>query len=212
MTNASSPFKRRLVLATLNLAKAQELLSLLGEVPFEVVPLTAFPGARLPAEGESSYAVNALAKARAAARLCGALALADDSGLEVDALGGRPGISSARYGGPGSSDADRCAELLEELRGVPPTQRTARFRCVIALADSAGVERVGEGGVEGLIALAPRGKGGFGYDPIFLYPPLGKTFAELSREVKNRVSHRARAMALARELLRTWPRAQGTEA
>jgi len=210
VTNASSPFKRRLVLATLNPAKAQELLSLLGEVPFEVALLTAFPGAQLPAEGGSSYAVNALAKARAAARRCGALALADDSGLEVDALGGRPGVSSARYSGPGSSDSDRCAALLEELRGVPPEQRTARFRCVIALADPAGVERVVEGVVEGLIASAPRGNGGFGYDPIFLYPPLGQTFAEISREAKIRVSHRARAMALARELLRTWP--QGAEA
>jgi len=203
-TNASSPSKPRLVLATRNAAKAHELLSLLDKLPFEVVSLAAFPGAQLPPEEESSYAANALAKARTAARFCGVLALADDSGLEVDALGGRPGIRSARYGGPGASDSKRCGSVLEELRGVPPEQRTARFRCVIALAEPRGVERVVEGVVEGLIARAPRGNDGFGYDPIFLYPPLGQTFAELSLEVKNRVSHRGRAMTVARELLRAW--------
>lgn len=208
MTSASSPSRRRLVLATLNQAKAQELQSLLGDVPFEVLPLSAFPGAQLPPEGEASYAANALAKARAAARISGALALADDSGLEVDALAGAPGVGSARYGGPGASDADRCARLLGELRGVPLERRTARFRCVIALADPAGTEQVVEGVVEGLIAPAPRGQGGFGYDPVFLYPPLGQTFAELPPEVKNRVSHRARALALAREVLRAWPGAR----
>jgi len=205
VTKASSPSKPKLVLATLNAPKARELLTLLGDIPFEVVPLTLFPGARLPPEGESSYATNALAKARAAARLSGALSLADDSGLEVEALGGRRGISSARYGGPGLSDFDRCLQLLEAVRGVPVEQRGARFRCVIALADPAGPEGVVEGMVEGRIALEPRGEGGFGYDPIFLYPPLGQTFAELTPEVKHRVSHRARATALARELLRSWP-------
>ena len=204
----SSPSRRRLVLATFNQAKAQELRSLLGDVPFEIVPLAAFPGAQLPPEGESSYAANALAKARAAARFSGALALADDSGLEVDALGGQPGISSARYGRPGSSDADRCVQLLKELRGIPPERRTARFRCVIALADPTGIEQVAEGFVEGLIALAPRGHGGFGYDPIFLYPPLGQTFGELASEIKNGVSHRARAAARAREFLHSWPSAK----
>jgi len=196
--------KPRLVLATLNAAKARELESLLGAVPFDVVPLAAFPEARLPPEEVGSYAANALAKARAAARLAGALALADDSGLEVDALAGAPGVASARYGGPGLSDAGRCARLLEALRGVPAERRTARFRCVIALADPAGRERVVEATVEGRLTLARRGTGGFGYDPIFLYPPLGQTFAELAQKVKNRVSHRARAVALARELLLAW--------
>ncbi len=205
MPTASSPSNPRLVLATLNAAKAGELVSLLGDVPFEVVPLTAFPGVGLPPEGDASYRANALAKARSATRLSGAPALADDSGLEVDALGGGPGISSGRYGSPGLSDSERCARLLEALRGVPAERRGARFRCVIALADPAGPERVVEGMVEGRIALAPRGAGGFGYDPIFLYPPLGQTFAELSPEVKNRVSHRGLAMVLARELLRAWP-------
>jgi len=204
VTSASFLSEPKLVLATLNPAKSRELAGLLADVPFEVVPLTAFPGAHLPPEGESSYAANALAKARAAVRLTGALALADDSGLEVDALGGRPGTSSARYGGPGLNDSERCARLLEELRGVPVDRRRARFRCVIALADPGGSEQVAESAAEGLITQAPRGKGGFGYDPIFFSPPIGLTFAELPPEVKNRVSHRGRAVALARELLLAW--------
>lgn len=205
MTGAFSPSRPKLVLATLNSAKAYEIAALLGDISFEVVALAVFPAARLPPEGESSYAANALAKARATARLSGSLALADDSGLEVDALGGRPGISSARYGGPGASDSERCAQLLEALRGIPAEARGARYRCVIALADPTGCERVVEGVVEGRIALEPRGEQGFGYDPIFLYQPLGQTFAELAPEAKNRVSHRARALAHARDLLRAWP-------
>lgn len=206
----SAPSRSKLLLATLNPAKARELQTLLGAVPFEVVSLAIVSGAHLPPEGESSYVANALAKARAAARLTGALALADDSGLEVDALGGQPGIASARYGGPGLSDAERCARLLQALKGVPPEQRGARFRCVIALADPAGHEQLVEGVAEGQITSAPRGSDGFGYDPIFLYLPLGQTFAELSPEVKNQVSHRGRAMTRARELLRSWPGRSGT--
>ena len=205
MTKTPSPSRARLVLATLNPAKVQELKTLLGDVPFEVLPLSAFPEARLPAEGDSSYADNALTKARAAAALGGTLALADDSGLEVDALGGRPGVSSARYGGPMATDTDRCALLLEALRDVPASQRSARLRCVIALADPAGQERVVEGVVEGSIASSPRGRGGFGYDPVFIYSPLDQTFGELAAEVKNRVSHRARAALLTRQLLSDWP-------
>lgn len=206
MTSAYSLSKPKLALATLNPAKAREIKSLLGEIPFEVISLAELPGAHLPPEGESSYAVNALAKARAAARLTGALALADDSGLEVDAFGGRPGTSSARYGGPGLNDSERCSRLLDDLRGVPDERRAARFRCVIVLADPGGSEQVVESVAEGLIAQAPRGEGGFGYDPIFFYPPLGLTFAELAPEVKNRVSHRGRAVALVRELLLAWSR------
>ncbi len=194
----------RLVIATLNPGKARELASLLGDLPFEVVSLAAVPGAALPLEGDESYRSNALAKARAAARVTGAVSLADDSGLEVDALGGRPGVSSARYGGPSLSDADRCAALLSELCGVPPERRTARFRCVVALVAPDGREEVVEGVVEGIILDAPRGGGGFGYDPLFFYPPLGRTFAELDPAAKNAVSHRARAAAAAREVLKRW--------
>lgn len=197
------------MLATLNPAKARELTCLLGDVPVEVSPLAAFPGAHLPPEGELSYAANALVKARTTVRLTGGLALADDSGLEVDALGGQPGVRSSRYGGEGLSDEERCARLLQALREVPSEGRSARFRCVIALADPWGRERVVEGVVEGLIAPEPRGAGGFGYDSIFFYPPLSRTFAELPPEVKGKVSHRGRALAVARELLFAWRESGG---
>jgi XTP/dITP diphosphohydrolase len=158
----------------------------------------------LPAEGNRSYADNALAKARAAARLAGALALGDDSGLEVDALGGRPGVLSARFGGEHLSDTERGAHLLECLLGVTPEQRTARFRCVIALVSPDGREETVEGIVEGRIAETASGLGGFGYYPIFFYPPLGRTFAELHQTVKARVSHRAIALGRATERLLRW--------
>ncbi|PYN02664.1 MAG: non-canonical purine NTP pyrophosphatase, RdgB/HAM1 family [Candidatus Rokuibacteriota bacterium] len=155
----------------------------------------------MPPETGATYVENALIKARAAHRLTGQAALADDSGLEVDALGGAPGLHSARFGGPGLDDAGRVALLLERLRAVPREQRTARFRCVIALVDEAGRERTVEGVAEGAIATAPRGDGGFGYDPVFFYPPLGRTFGELSDHEKERVSHRALAARAARALL-----------
>lgn len=164
--------------------------------------LAEFPGAALPEETGESYAANALAKARAAARHTGRLALGDDSGLEVDALGGAPGVHSARFGGPGLDDAGRCARLVAALQGVEEGRRTARFRCVIALVDPGGAEHLVEGVAEGTILTAPRGQSGFGYDPLFYYPPLGRTFAELSEKEKARVSHRGRAVAAVRRLLR----------
>ena len=201
MPSASSPSRPILVLATLNPAKGRELAALLGSVPFEIRMLADISGARLPEETGATYAENALVKARVAAELTGALALGDDSGLEVDALDGAPGLYTARFGGPGLDDRGRRALLLERLRGVPVPHRTARFRCVIALADPARGEQVVEGVVEGVIAAAPRGSGGFGYDPVFFYPPLGRTFGEISDEDKQRVSHRGKALAAARRLL-----------
>ena len=201
MPSASSPSRPLLVLATLNRAKGRELAALIDDVPFEVRALGEFPGATLPEETEDSYRDNALLKARAAAGLTGAWVLADDSGLEVDALGGAPGVLSARYGGSGLDDAGRCTLLLEALAGVPPEKRTARFRCVVAIVDPAGREHLAEGVVEGLIAEAPRGTGGFGYDPVFVYPPLGRTFAELLPSEKARVDHRGRAVRAARRIL-----------
>jgi XTP/dITP diphosphohydrolase len=192
----------RLVVATLNRAKGRELMALLGDVPYEVVLLADVPGAALPEETGPTYRDNALVKARAAGRATGALALGDDSGLEVDALDGAPGLHSARFGGPGLDDAGRIALLLERLRGVPPARRTARFRCVIALVDPEGNERVVEGTVDGVVAEAPRGAGGFGYDPVFIYPPLGLTFGELPSEAKQRVDHRGAAVRAVRPLLR----------
>jgi XTP/dITP diphosphohydrolase len=199
--NAASSSRPVLVLATLNPRKGLELLALLGAVPFQIKLLSEFPGAQLPEETGGTYAENALVKARTASRLTSALALGDDSGLEVDALGGAPGLHTARFGGPGLSDRGRWELLLERLREVPPARRTARFRCVIALVRPARGEQVVEGVVEGVIAEAPRGNGGFGYDPVFFYPPLGRTFGEISDEEKQRVSHRGKALAAARRLL-----------
>jgi XTP/dITP diphosphohydrolase len=193
-----------LVLATANPAKAVELRALLEGLPYRVLDLSDFPGLALPPEGLVSYVDNALGKARAVAAATGHLALGDDSGLEVDALGGAPGVSSARYGGPGLDDAGRCRALLQALASVPPARRTAHFRCVVALAERGGRETVVEGVAEGLILEAPRGAGGFGYDPLFLYPPLAATFAELPPEAKHQASHRGRAVARAREALRAW--------
>lgn len=190
-----------LVVATLNPAKGRELAAMLADLPFDIRLLAEWPGATLPEETGTSYAANALLKARAAARQAGGLALADDSGLEVDALGGAPGPRSARYGGPGLDDAARCQRLLDALADVPAPRRIARFRCVIALVDPAGPEHLLEGTAEGVILDAPRGRGGFGYDPLFFYPPLGRTFAELSEAEKAEVSHRGRAVAALRRRL-----------
>ena len=189
------------MVATLNPSKGRELRELLIGIPHVVQVLAGMPGAWLPEEGATSYRDNALLKARAGARFSGALTLADDSGLEVDALGGEPGVVSARFGGPGLDDAGRVRHLLARLTGVEPARRTARFRCVIALVDPAGREHVVEGVAEGVIAEAPRGSGGFGYDPVFLYPPLGRTFGELTEAEKAPVSHRGRAVLAARRLL-----------
>ena len=189
------------MLATLNRAKARELAALLGDIPYVVVPLVDVAGATLPAETADTYEGNALLKAQAAVRLHGDVALADDSGLEVDALGGAPGVRSARFGGPGLDDAGRTALLLERLRGVPRERRMARFRCVIEVVDRAGSARTVEGVVEGVIAEAPRGAGGFGYDPVFFHPASGRTFAELTAAEKSAVSHRALAARAARSLL-----------
>ena len=150
-------------------------------------------------EDGATYAENAARKALAGVQASGLLSLADDSGLEVDALGGEPGIRSARYT-PGS-DADRIAALLAKLDGVPWEQRTARFRCVIAIATPQGDLYTAEGTCEGIIATAPAGTGGFGYDPIFYLPEFGCTMAQLPPEVKNRISHRARAVAAALPIL-----------
>jgi XTP/dITP diphosphohydrolase len=194
------------VLATGNPAKAREMTALLDGIPFRIVHLADFPGVALPPEGETSYAENALGKARAVASATGEMALADDSGIEVDALRGRPGVLSARYGGAGLSDLERCRVMLEEMAGVPTERRGARFRCLIAIVcPQYRRETTVEGVVEGVLLEAPRGEGGFGYDPIFLYPPLAKSFAEIPAEEKNRVSHRAQACLRARQWLLTLP-------
>ena len=190
---------RRVVLATENSGKIAELGPLVeswGGV--EVVPLTVFPGIALPEEGDESYAANALAKARAVAAASGLPALGDDSGLEVDALGGAPGVHSARWA---TTDGARIAKLLDALRGVEGDARRARFRCVAALVTPDGTEVTAEGTCAGRIAHAPTGAGGFGYDPVFVPDELDTTFAAAPPAVKRRLSHRARAVAALGALL-----------
>jgi len=192
----------RLVLATGNVGKQRELHALLAPRGCEVVLQSAFGLASADETGHT-FEANALLKARHAAQGAGLPALADDSGLEVDALDGRPGVHSARYAGPHASDADNLALLLEELTGVPPALRTARYRCVIAFVRSPDDDAplIATGDWEGTIATAPRGTGGFGYDPVFVPADGSRTVAELSDAEKNAVSHRGKALAA---LLAKW--------
>jgi XTP/dITP diphosphohydrolase len=193
-----------LVLATANAGKVREIAGALDDLPLRILTLADFPDLVLPPEGSESYAENALAKVRTVAAATGRWALGDDSGLEVDALGGGPGIMSARYGGEGLGDAGRRHALLAAVAGVPPKERTARFRTLIALCQPGGREVIVEGTCEGVLAPASRGSGGFGYDPIFYYPPLEGTFGELSQRTKDVISARGVALARAREVLRRW--------
>jgi XTP/dITP diphosphohydrolase len=189
------------VLATFNRDKARELRALLAAPGRRLLDLGAFPGASVPAETGTTLLENARLKARAAARHTGRAAIADDTGLEVDALDGAPGHRAARFAGPGAGDAENRALLLERLKGVPAAGRSARFRTVCVACFPDGSECVGEGVLEGAITEAPRGTGGFGYDPVFEVAALGRTLAELDEAGKNAVSHRARAAAaLARRL------------
>jgi len=192
----------QLVLATNNRDKIKEIRHVLEGLPLTVLTHDYFPDFPDPEETGATLEENAILKARAIAAHCGIAALADDTGLEVDALGGAPGVISSRYAGPDASYRDNYLKLLRELEGVPPEKRTARFRCVIAIAwDEDRVEAV-EGRVEGFIAEDVIGERGFGYDPVFVYPPTGKRFAEMTLEEKNAVSHRGRALRAARELIK----------
>jgi XTP/dITP diphosphohydrolase len=196
---------RTLLLATTNHHKVEEYRAVLSDVPFQLFSLL---DVRLDIDVEETgitFAENAELKALAYARASGILSLADDSGIEIDALGGAPGVYSARFIRPDASYEERFRIILEQLQGLPPERRTARFRCVITLAEPSGYHRSVEGVIEGVIADAPRGIHGFGYDPIFLVPELGKTTAELPPEQKNLISHRGRAARLARRLLAEWP-------
>jgi len=191
----------RLLVATHNSGKAREYAQLLVDLPLAVTWLDDVGVTVAVEETRETFTENALLKARYYAVLTGLLTWADDSGLEVDALGGQPGVYSARYGGPGLSDHQRYAMLLDALIGVPEAQRTARFRCVVALAQPDGSTWTTEGAVEGRILTAPRGASGFGYDPVFFVPEYNRTMAELPAAVKNQISHRAIAAAHARKWL-----------
>jgi XTP/dITP diphosphohydrolase len=192
----------KLLLATNNKGKMREYKSLLSAMPFELVSPAELGITTEVAEVGGSFEENARLKATTLARESGLLTLADDSGLEVDALDGAPGTLSARYAGEGASDKDRINYLLSRLEDVPGEKRTARFRCVIAIATPQGEVELCSGECPGIITLEPVGEGGFGYDPIFYLPELKKTMAELSPELKNKVSHRGRAAEKARELLK----------
>jgi XTP/dITP diphosphohydrolase len=185
--------KQPLVLATRNPGKTREIWELLKDFPVEIRNLDDFGPIPDVEEDGSTFDENAYKKASFTAKVLGLPALADDSGLEVEALGGAPGVHSARYGGPSATDQEKCAKLLQEMEGK--ANRAAAFMCVISIAVPSGPALSYEARCEGLIAEAPLGENGFGYDPVFYYPPMKRTFAQLSQEEKNRVSHRGKALA-----------------
>ena len=195
---------QHLLVATQNNGKLEELRQLLADLPLELCGLTDFRDvSEVPETGES-FIENASLKAAGYAKQTGLLTLADDSGLEVDALGGTPGIFSARYGGAGASDADRTARLLAELSMIPAAARSARFVSAVAIANNRGqILNVSVGNCDGQIGFAASGSAGFGYDPVFIPSGYDKTFAELESAIKNQISHRARALSGTREFLRT---------
>lgn len=193
-----------LLLATSNPHKLEEFRTIFSDMPLRLLSLSDVQLNIDVEETGITFAENAELKGRAYAQMSRMLTLADDSGLEIDALGGVPGVHSARYLGRETSYEKRFEVILEQLKGLPLEQRNARFRCVIALAKPSGKICLVEGIVEGVIAESPRGTHGFGYDPIFFLPELGKTFAELEPVDKNRISHRARAAQSARKLLEKW--------
>ena len=186
---------REVVLATRNTGKLREMRQLLEPHGFRVLPVSDFDTTEV-AETAPTFVENALIKARAAARASGLPAIADDSGIEVDALDGAPGVRSARYAGETASDEDNVRKLLEALSGVRGAARSARFRCVVVYLAHAGhpAPLIRDGRWEGLVLEAPRGEGGFGYDPVFLDPETGSSAAELVPEDKNRRSHRGQAL------------------
>ncbi len=192
------------MLATNNRHKAAELQALLSDVGVRIRTLAEFPDAPEVVEDGTTCEANAIKKATAIANHTGLPAMADDTGLMVEALGGRPGVYAARYAGKQATYEDNWRKLLGELQGVPVAKRGARFVTVVAFVPRPGVQaQVVEGALDGVIAEQPAGTYGFGYDPVFVVPELGKTLAQLTSEEKNRISHRARALAKVREILQT---------
>jgi len=201
---------RALLVATTNRHKLEEYRSIFVDLPFQIVSLSDIQLDLDVEETGTTFQENAELKALAYAGASGLLSLADDSGLEIDALGGAPGVYSARFAGEDTSYEERFRIIFEQLSGLPVEKRTARFRCVITIAEPSGYHRSVEGSIEGVITDVPHGLNGFGYDPIFLVPELGKTTAEIPPEQKNKISHRGRAAHLARVLLEDWPLPQST--
>ncbi len=191
----------RLLVATSNPGKLREIRGILAGLPVEIVTLESFPDVAPPAETGSTFAENARQKACYYADACGMIAVAEDSGLEIDALGGQPGVHSARFGGIVGAYPRKFEIIYERLRERQSPNSPARFICALAVAHERHTLFEARGVIEGRIADAPRGDGGFGYDPIFYYPPFGKTLAELSEQQKARVSHRGHAFRQLREFL-----------
>ncbi len=191
----------KLLLATSNPGKIREYRFLLDGLGYKITTLAEEGIAKVVTESGDNYAQNARLKATAYAKLSQLTALADDSGLEVDALNGEPGFKSARFAGEAATDAERVSFLLAKLIGVPWKKRTACFKCVIVIATPEGQSKICYGECCGMIALEAKGENGFGYDPIFFLPEIGKTMAELPLAVKNQISHRARASQKARQVL-----------
>ncbi len=190
-----------ILIATRNRDKAREFQELLSDLPVAIKTLDNFQHVEEIEEDADSLEGNALKKAREAYRATGVPAIADDTGLEVGYLNGAPGVHSARYAGPRATYTDNCKKLLREMRGVPPRRRGARFRCVIAFVQGEEEFRLVEGICRGVITEAPRGKNGFGYDPVFLPTRRRATFGEMTPAEKNAVSHRALAIAKLRKML-----------
>jgi XTP/dITP diphosphohydrolase len=189
---------QRIVVASRNRSKAAEIAEILADagLGLEVLSLADFPDVVLPPETGSTFSANAAVKAKQAARASGLPAIADDSGLEIDALNGEPGVRSARYAGEDATDEDRCRKVLGLLADVPDHRRRARFRCAAAFAKPGGEVMLAEGTCQGRIAKEPAGSGGFGYDPIFIPEGYGVTMAQLTPAQKHRISHRGRAIRL----------------
>jgi len=190
------------VLATRNQGKIEEIAAYLRDEDILIYSLNDFPNAGEVKEDGKTLQENALKKARYIAQLTNKAAIADDSGLEVDALDGKPGVLSARYAGDEANDDENNEKLLEELDGLPEQDRGASFRCVLVLVEPSGQETVIEEGCQGVITDRKRGEQGFGYDPLFFFPPLNATFAELTPEEKNQVSHRGKALRKLRDVLK----------
>ncbi|MBN1586964.1 MAG: XTP/dITP diphosphatase [Candidatus Omnitrophica bacterium] len=192
---------KELLIATQNRHKVQEIMDLLQGLEIRISSLADYPDVPEIMEDGKTFEENAYKKAFEAAKWRGCWALADDSGLEVDALGGEPGVHSARYSGAGATDGSNNQKLLRDLEGVPEESRTARYVCCLALVSPEGGKEDVRQTCEGRIALAPRGDGGFGYDPLFYYPEFGRTFGEVSLEDKQKVSHRGKAIRRMAEII-----------
>jgi len=192
----------KLLIATSNPGKIREYRFLLEGLGYQITTLTEEGIAKVVTESGNTYEQNARLKAITYAKLSQLTTLADDSGLEVDALNGEPGVKSARFAGEAATDAEKVNFILAKLNGVPWERRTARFKCVIAIASPGGRAEICYGECHGMIAFEAKGENGFGYDPIFSLPEIGKTMAELHPEMKNQISHRAQASQKARQVLK----------